>query len=81
MPSPKTSKPISHIGNIEIDYLTRIAAAMQNPVQSSTVKMWLGKAQEAGLDPQRLYRIAVKVRPPEWSPAPPFSDVDPTPTQ
>ena len=37
--SPETSTPNSHFGKKEIDSLTRVEAAMQNPVQSSTVKM------------------------------------------
>lgn len=73
--SPGTSKPKSHFGKKEIDYLTRVEAAMQNPVQSSTVKMWLGKAQEEGLDPQRIYEAAVSARPDHWTKAPSFSDV------
>jgi hypothetical protein len=77
MPSPETSRPNGRFGSIEIDYLTRVEAAMQNPVQSSTVKMWLTKAQEKGLDPQRIYEAAVEARPPQWTEAPPFSDVAP----
>ena len=64
--SPETSTPKSNFGKKEIDYLTRIEAAMQNPVQSSTVKMWQEKAQKAGLDPRRLYESAVACRPPHW---------------
>ena len=37
--SPETPTPTSPFGKKEIDYLTRVEAAMQNPVQSSTVKM------------------------------------------
>jgi hypothetical protein len=77
MPSPKTSQPNAHFGSLEIDYLTRINAAMQNPVQPSTVTMWLTEAQGKGLDPQRLYEAAVSARPPHWTEAPPFSDVAP----
>jgi hypothetical protein len=61
----------------EIDYLTRIDAAMQNPVHPSTVTMWLTEATEKGLDPQRLYEAAVNSRPKHWTKAPPFSDVAP----
>ena len=61
----------------EIDYLRRIKAGMQNPVQSSTVTMWLEIAQADGLDPYRLYEAAVRARPPHWTEAPPFSDVAP----
>ena len=61
MPSPETSNSNSRTGKIELDYLTRIEAAMQNPVQSSTVKMWLEKAQALGVDPERLYERAVKL--------------------
>lgn len=77
-PSPETSKPNAPFGKLEIDYLTRIEAAMENHVQSSTVKMWLAEAAEKGLDPERLYEMAVKARPSHWTPAPPFSAVDPT---
>jgi hypothetical protein len=77
MPSHATSKPSATFGSIEIDYLTRIEAAMQNPVQSSTVKMWLAEAEGKGLDPQRIYEAAVSARPPHWTEAPPFSDVAP----
>lgn len=77
MSSPETSTDKSRIGKIELDYLTRIEAAMQNPVQSSTVKMWLTQAAEKGLDPKELYARAVHSRPPHWMPAPPFSDVAP----
>lgn len=77
MPSITTSKPKSHFGSLEIDYLTRVLAAMQNPVQPTTVKMWLTKAQGKGLDPQRLYEAAVNSRPKHWTEAPPFSDVEP----
>ena len=74
---PETSKPNSPFGKKEIDYLTRVEAAMQNPVQSSTAKMWLEKAQAEGLDPQRIYESAVACRPPHWMKAPPYSDVNP----
>ena len=78
--SPETSTPKSAFGKIEIDFLTRIEAAMQNPVQSSTVKRWLTKAQELGLDPETLYERAVKMRPPHWVKAPPYSQVKPIAT-
>lgn len=77
MPSRKTSTPNSPFGTIELDYLTRIEAAMQNPVQTSTVRMWLEDAQAKGLDPQRLYDAAVHARPPHWTPAPSYQDVMP----
>ena len=77
--SHETSDNNPHFGKKEIDYLTRVEAAMQNPVQPTTVTMWLGKAQEEGLDPQRIYEAAVKARPPHWTKAPPFSDVVPPP--
>ena len=35
MHSPETSTPKSAFGKIEIDFLTRIEAAMQNPVRPS----------------------------------------------
>ena len=78
MSSSETSTDKPRIGKIELDYLTRIEAAMQNPVQSSTVKMWLTEAAQQGLDPEGLYERAVNSRPPHWTPAPPFSDVSPT---
>lgn len=77
-PSPDTLQPNAPFGKLELDYLTRIEAAMENLVQVSTVKMWLTEAAEKGLDPNRLYGMAVKARPREWTPAPPFSDVMPT---
>ena len=80
MHSPEHSKPNSPFGKKEIDYLTRVEAAMQNPVQSSTVKMWLEKAQAEGLDPQRIYESAVACRPPHWMKAPPYSQVKPIAT-
>ena len=75
--SPETSTPKSNFGKKELDYLTRVEAAMQNPVQSSTVKMWLTRAQEQGLDPPRIYEGAVNARPPHWMKAPPYSEVNP----
>jgi hypothetical protein len=77
MPLPETSKPKRPFGKNEIDYLQRVEAAMQNHVQSSTVRMWLEKAQAEGLDPQRIYEAAVHARPPHWTVAPPYSEVDP----
>jgi hypothetical protein len=73
--SPETSTPKSPFGRVKIDYLTRIEAAMQNPVQSSTVKMWLEKAQAEGLDIERIYKAAANARPPHWTKAPSFRDV------
>jgi len=61
----------------EIDYLTSIEAAMQHSVQISTVRMWLKKAQEEGLDPKRIYEAAVDARPPHWIPAPLFDAIAP----
>jgi hypothetical protein len=61
----------------EMDYLTKLLPAMQNPIQISPVRMWLEKAQQDGLDPQRIYDAAVETRPAHWTPAPPFSDVNP----
>ena len=80
MHSPETSKPNSPFGKKELDYLTRVEAAMQNPVQSSTVKMWLEKAQAEGLDPHRIYEAAVNARPPHWMKAPPYYQVKPIAT-
>ena len=54
---------------------------MQNPVQTSTVKMWLQKAQAEGLDPQRIYESAVACRPSHWMKAPPYSEVKPIATR
>ncbi len=51
---------------------------MQFQVKPRTVKMWLGKAQQDGLDPQDLYEAAVEIRLTQWEKAPPFSDVDPS---
>ena len=76
--SPSSSMPSRRFGKEEMDYLTRIEAAMQNPVRSSTVKMWLTEAAEKGLDPQRIYEMAVKARPSHWTPAPPYSEVSPS---
>lgn len=63
MSLPKTSPHNFPFGSKEIDYLTRIEAAMQNPVHISTVRMWLEDAQAKGLDPRRLYAAAVHARP------------------
>lgn len=61
----------------EMDYVMRLAPAMQNPVQVSTVRMWSAHAKAVGLDPQRIYETAVAGRPPHWMPAPGISDVLP----
>ncbi len=76
----EASTPKFPFGKKEIDYLTRVEAAMQNPVQSSTVKMWLEKAQEEGLDPQRIYDSGVARRLPHWMKAPPYYQVNPIAT-
>jgi hypothetical protein len=55
-----------------MSYLSKLGVAMQNPIEISVVRMWLQKAEAKGLDPQRLYDAAVKIRPPHWEPAPPF---------
>ena len=77
MPSITTSEPKRPFGSAEMSILTKVEAAMQNPVQPTTVKMWLTKALEKGLDPQRIYEAAVRARPPHWMAAPPFSAVKP----
>ena len=79
MQSHETSDNNPRFGKEEIDYLTRVEAAMQNPVQPSTVKMWLTEAAGKGLAPQKIYDAAVSARPPHWTEAPPFSDVAPLP--
>ncbi|GAB1721635.1 MAG: hypothetical protein GDA65_02710 [Nitrospira sp. CR1.1] len=73
--SPKTSENKKPFDARELDYLTRIEAAMQNPVQASTVRMWLEKAQADGLDARRIYEAAVNARPPQWEPAPSFAQM------
>ncbi len=73
--SSKTSENKKPFDAREVDYLTRIEAAMQNPVQTSTVRMWLEKAQADGLDAQRIYEAAVSARPPHWEPAPSFNTI------
>ncbi|MBS0151004.1 MAG: hypothetical protein JSR31_08685 [Nitrospira sp.] len=75
--SPKTATPSSLFGKKEMRYLTRLAPALQNPSQASTVAMWLEKAKEDGLDPQRIYEAAVKARPPHWMKALDYSEVAP----
>ncbi len=62
-------------GKEERQHLYKIEAAMQNPVQTTTVRMWLAKAQADGLDPRRLYEAAVASRPSHWTTAQPFNDV------
>ncbi len=62
-------------GKEERQYLYKLAPAMQNPVEVSTVRMWLEKAQADGLDPRRLYEAAVASRPSHWTTAQPFNDV------
>lgn len=79
MQSHETSDNKPCFGSDEMDYLTKVLAAMQNPVEKATVKMWLEKAREDGLDPQRIYAAAVECRPKHWTPSPPFSDVAPPP--
>ncbi len=61
----------------ELSYLSKLGPAMQNPIEVPVVRMWLNKAQAEGLDPQRIYDAAVRVRPPHWDPAPPFEVVSP----
>jgi len=77
MPSLETSPDSALFGKDERNYLWKVVVAMQNPVRSSTVRMWLTKAQAEGLDPRRIYEAAVEIRPPHWMPAPPFSEVAP----
>lgn len=66
LPSP--SERSKRFSRAEGAYLMKVLAAMQNPVQTSTVKMWLEKAQPDGLDPRRIYEVAVNARPPHWTP-------------
>ena len=72
----ETSTPSSLFGKAERRYLTRLAPALQNPPEPLTVAMWLEKAQAEGLDPQRIYESAVACRPPHWTKAPSFSNVN-----
>ena len=72
------SGPPRYFSEEEQFYLSKLVAAMQFQVEPRTVKMWLGKAQQDGLDPQDLYEAAVAIRLPQWEKAPPFSDVDPS---
>jgi hypothetical protein len=44
---------------------------MQNTAGTTVVRMLLEKAKEDGLDPSRIYTAAVRLRLPQWSPAPP----------
>lgn len=76
-PSHEISPNSRHFGKEERQYLYKIYPAMQNPVQISNVRMWLEKAQAAGLDPRRLYEAAVDDRPSHWTPSPPYRDVIP----
>lgn len=80
-PSPAISDSKKRFGAAEMDYLMRLAPALQNPAQPSTVKMWLGKAQRDGLAPRRIYEAAVSARPPHWTPAPAWDEVDPNRSQ
>ncbi len=75
MPPNETLPDKRPFGKEERQYLYKLLPAMQNPVQVSTVRMWLEKAQADGLDPQRLYEAAVAVRPPHWMIPPTFTDV------
>lgn len=76
--SHTTSPSNSAFGDRELVYLSRVSTCLQNPPEPEAVRMWLGKAVGEGLDPQRIYDAAVRLRPPHWTAAPPFSDVDPT---
>ena len=76
--SSKTSVRSSPFGEEALRYLSKLGAAMQFTVEPETVRMWLEKAQQDGLDPQELYAAAVQQRMPQWEKAPPFSAVTPT---
>lgn len=51
--------------------------AMSDDSQKSTIKMILGMAKEDGLNPERLYEIALEARPEFDSPAPSPEEIFP----
>ncbi|MDF0649996.1 MAG: hypothetical protein P0121_00810 [Nitrospira sp.] len=65
-------------GDKERDYLSKVSVALQNPPEPEVVRMWLAKAQQDGLDPQRIFNATVRIRPTHWSPAPVYEDVAPS---
>ncbi len=75
--SPKISAPSSHFGTEEIRYFARLLAALQNLPIPGVVKGHLERVQADGLDPLKIYEVAVEARPPHWMPAPPYEDVAP----
>lgn len=61
----------------DLSFDGKLGAAMQHPIEIAVVRMWLKRAQAEGLEPERIYDAAVKVRPQHWDPAPPFEVVNP----
>ncbi len=75
--SAQTSDSSKRFGKKEMKYLHRIAVSLQNPPMPVVVKANLERAQAEGLDPQRIYEMAVKCRPSHWMKAPDYEDVAP----
>ena len=75
--SETTSPDSKRFGKEEMDYLQWIALSLQNPPMPVVIKKYLEKAQADGLDPRRIYEVAVKCRPEHWMTAPSWDEVKP----
>lgn len=78
MPPSVTKPRSSRLSAPELDLLSLLDPTLQGRPDPSVVREVLRLAQQRGLDPEKLYRVAVKVRSPEWPPAPSWEAVDPS---
>lgn len=62
---------------LELSFLRMLAPALQSRPEPEVVRVLLRQAQEAGLDPASLYRLAVAGRRKHWPAAPPPEEVLP----
>ena len=80
MPSSAPSLPTlpgSALSGAEKTVLAKLSPALQQPPEPKALRLLLADAKAQGLDPEKLYQLAVQVRSPAWVPAPPYPEVRP----
>lgn len=73
--SSPTSTNSDGLNSRERISLARLAAAMPDQVNVPAVRALLKLAEQDGVDPMKIYEIAVQRRPEEWAPAPTYHDL------
>ena len=67
----------SRLSAPELDALSELLPTLQQESEPLAAKAVLRRASQRGLDPKKIWDVALRVRSPEWPPAPSWEAVRP----